>query len=359
MTHSSRLPLADGLSCLTVEEFHGFQGEEWDRHTARFPDVSFFHTSSWIQVLQSSYGFRPLGFVFCKSDVIIGMIPMVEVVNRVTGCRGVSLPFADECPPLVRADWAGDGLLKPLATIGQERRWNYFEIRGSNVALCPTIPSVTFHGHRITLPKHEADLWQGLKGSVRTAIRKAESSAVTIEVSNSLSTLREFHRLYCLTRQRHGLPPQPFSFFKVIHRHIFERNLGEVIMARVGGKCVAGAVFLRNGGRVLFKYGAFDSRFQHVRANNLVFWAALKRYQQMGCETVDLGRTSLGNDGLRRFKQGWGGMEYEIKYSKYDLHENQFVKEKDLAEGFYNWAFRLCPRWVSAIVGKTLYKYWA
>ena len=353
------MPLTDGLSCLTVEEFHGFQGDEWDRHAARFSDVSFFHTSAWMQVLNSSYGFRPLGFLFCKADVIIGMIPMVEVVNHITGRRGVSLPFTDECAPLVRGEYPNVDLLEPLGAIARERGWQYFEVRGSNAGLAPTVPSVCFHGHRIDLPKHQSELWPSLKSGVRTAIRKAESYGINIEISKSVESLREFHRLYCLTRQRHGLPPQPFAFFKAIHRHIFERDLGEVITARIAGKPVAAAVFFRNGNRALFKYGAFDTRFQQYRANNMVFWAALKHYQQLGCTAIDLGRTSLRNEGLRRFKEGWGATEYPIQYAKYDLQKNQFVKEKDFVDGWYNWAFRLSPRWVSAIIGKTLYKYWA
>ena len=190
-------------------------------------------------------------------------------------------------------------------------------------------------------------------------MRKAESAGVSVEFSASLDALREFHQLYCLTRQRHGLPPQPFSFFQAIHDRILATANGQIALARSSGRCLAGAIFFHHGDRVVFKYGAFDARYQGLRANNLVFWASLKHYVQKGCTAVDLGRTSLPNEGLRRFKQGWASVEYPIEYAKYELRENRFVREKDMAAGWYNWAFRLAPRWLSSGIGKVLYKHWA
>lgn len=385
-------PLAgDGVPWLSVDAVDGSRAAaNWDALVAGFPEAGPFHGSPWMRVLEASYGFRSVGLILRRGPRVVGLIPMVEVSSRFTGRRGVALPFADECPPLAAPDVPVGALLQPLATFARGRGWDFFELRGQHLALGPIIaevpefrgrtppeglpgqvPSVSFHGHRLHLPATSEALWKGLKGPVRTAVRKAESAGVTIEFSSALDALREFHGLYRLTRQRHGLPPQPFSFFGAIQKEILAREPkagdsrpsvdlgGMVVLARWKGRAVAGAVFFHRGDRAIYKYGAFDHRCQELRANNLVFWAALRRYVEQGIRTVDLGRTSLGNEGLRRFKLGWGGVEYPIDYTKYDLHQKAFVKEKDMAAGWYNWAFRVSPRWLSSFAGQVLYKHWA
>jgi CelD/BcsL family acetyltransferase involved in cellulose biosynthesis len=344
---------------LVVERFDLTRAAEWDGLVREFSEATFFHASAWMRVLQRSYGFRPVALVFRKAGNVVGLVPMVEVLSRLTGRRGVSLPFADECAPLTLPGAPLGSLRAAVIRQARERRWDFFELRGSSDALRPNPPSVSFYGHLIEIPSNERALWENLRGPVRTAVRKAKSSGVTVEFSKTAAALGEFHRLYCLTRRRHGLPPQPFTFFESILDDVFQAGLGQVALARSGGRCVAGAVFFQYGRRALFKYGAFDVRYQAVRANNLIFWEALQRYQAAGCSRLDLGRTSLANAGLRRFKEGWATREYAIDYVKYDLHGDRFVKEKDMASGWYNWAFRLAPRWASSLAGKVLYKHWA
>jgi hypothetical protein len=261
-----------GLSCIVVESFDRARLGEWNTLVRRVPHAGFFHGSAWMEVLQTAYGFQPMGLVFRRQDQIVGLIPVVEVLSRWTGCRGVSLPFADECPPLIPEGITPDNLLLALVDYTRSKQWDYFEIRGTNGGLQPTLPSVCFHGHRIELPRTPEALWDRLKGPVRTGVRKAESLGVTAEFPTTIEGLREFHRLYRLTRQRHGLPPQPFRFFQAIYERVLRSGEGRLVLARAKGRVIAGAVFFRYGNRALFKYGAFDTNYQHLRANNLVLW---------------------------------------------------------------------------------------
>ena len=72
------------------------------------------------------------------------------------------------------------------------------------------------------------------------------------------------------------------------------------------------------GNKAVFKFGASDERFQTFRPTNLVFWDAIQFLAQKGFETLHFGRTSLGNDGLRRFKSSWGTTEETINYFRFD-----------------------------------------
>src|SRR4029077_15099455 len=94
---------------------------------------------------------------------------------------------------------------------------------------------------------------------------------------------------------------------------------GFVAIARRGSQSVAAAVFFQLGNSALYKFGASDELLQEFRGSNLVMWEAIKFLAGNGATVLHLGRTALDNDGLRRFKLGWGTLEETIDYFKFDM----------------------------------------
>jgi lipid II:glycine glycyltransferase (peptidoglycan interpeptide bridge formation enzyme) len=135
--------------------------------------------------------------------------------------------------------------------------------------------------------------------------------------------------------------------------------MGMVVVARHEGRPVAASVYFDFGGRAIYKFGASDEAFQHLRGANLVMWAAIKELVRRGVKHLDLGRTSPGNEGLRKFKTGWGAEESRIEYVKFDLKKNKFVTGADETSGWHNRAFRRMPVFLSRAIGAALYKHWA
>ena len=88
---------------------------------------------------------------------------------------------------------------------------------------------------------------------------------------------------------------------------------------------VAGALFLHKGTKAIYKFGASDDKFQHLRPTNLVFWESINLLARQGFESLNLGRTGLGNQGLRRFKLSWGSSEETIKYFRFDCRTNDWT----------------------------------
>jgi lipid II:glycine glycyltransferase (peptidoglycan interpeptide bridge formation enzyme) len=194
--------------------------------------------------------------------------------------------------------------------------------------------------------------------SVQRAIRKAERGGVTVEMSNTIEAVRAFYGLHERTRRKHGVPPQPFTFFANIQRHVLEAGRGFVVLARVADRVIAAAMFFHFGDRAIYKFGASDDRFQHLRANNLVFWKAIRAFAESGAGELDFGRTSVGNEGLRRFKLGWGSAESRIDYFKFDFRSDRFAKDCDRASGWHTRVFNVLPgpicRWAGAMLYRRL-----
>ena len=53
-----------------------------------------------------------------------------------------------------------------------------------------------------------------------------------VEIVRTAEGMGEFYKLHCYTRQKHGLPPQSFTFFENIHKYIISQSLGVVCLAR-------------------------------------------------------------------------------------------------------------------------------
>jgi hypothetical protein len=282
----------------------------------------------------------------------------MEVRSAITGRRGISLPFTDECPVLgdtgVRAE-----LYQAAIALGSRRKWRYTEFRGGSLPLPKAQPSMSFYGHEINLARDTRELLASVDSAHRRAIRKAESSSLAVEWSRSVEATRQFYSLLCLTRQRHGLPPQPWKFFAALHRNVISAGKGDVVLARHANKAVAGAVFLHFTDQALYKFGASDQSYQHLRGNNLVMWSAISKYASDGFRRLNLGRTSLRNDGLRRFKLGWGASETQISYFKYDYEKGDFTSGRDDSSGWHTRFFNIMPRRLAMLVGNLIYKHLA
>ena len=331
----------------------------WDALVTAHPRASIFHGSAWAKTLQGAYGFKPVYFTATEADGCASVLPLMEVNSWLTGRRGIGLPFTDDCEPLYSDATAIRNLIQTATEFGRTRGWKSVEWRGGRELFGAAPASLAFFGHTVDLEEDEDRMFARLESPVRRAIRKAEKSGVTVEVSQSLEAMKVFYSLQCKTRRKHGLPPQPFIFFRNIFEHILSKNLGMIAIASCQQRPVAASVYFQLGARAVYKYGASDEAFQQLRGANVVMWEAIKWHARHGAKTLHLGRTSIGNEGLRRFKLGWGAGEQKIEYVKYDLRKNRFVTETDEATGWYNRVFNVLPSGLSRLIGAVLYRHCA
>lgn len=329
---------------------------DWDERIAQFPNAGIFHSAAWARVLHDTYGYEPCYLVRGSSDRPEAVLPLMEVSSPLTGRRGVSLPFTDAVDPL--GENPAD-LFAAAQSLARERDWKYLECRGARAAFGPAAASTSFYRHVLALNPDTNALLTGCDEAVRRALRKAERSDLAIDFSQNESAVTDFYGLLCLTRRRHGLPPQPFPFFAAVQRHLLAANHGWVVLARRGGRPVAGAIFFHQGREALYKFGASDDSFQELRPNNLVMWSAIRHYAQKGFLALDFGRTSLDHAGLRRFKLGWGTTESPLDYVRLNTRTGEFLKVPDSANGWHNRVFHHLPTWASRAVGAVLYRHMA
>ena len=330
---------------------------DWDARIRAFSQAGFFHSAAWMRVLAGTYGFAATALSVGAPDDPDALIPLVEVDSWLTGRRGITLPFADECGVLYRDANPGHELAQRVIEHGRTRRWKYWECHGTGGLYANETVSTRYWGHRLDLRPGRTALFQNFDESVRRAVRKAEKNGVSVVFSAELDDLRAFHQLLCRTRRRHGAPIQSFAFFRQIHEHILRPGLGWLALARHGNRPVAGAVFFADRGNLLYKFGASDERLQHLRGNNLVMAQAIAKAADARMATLDFGRTSIANEGLRAFKLSWGSAERRIDYLKFDLRGRRFVQAADPADGLASRILARSPMLLSRLAGALLYRH--
>ncbi len=340
---------------MDIKFVNPFCDPEWDRLVVLHPDFSFFHSAAWAKVLSKTYGHEPVYLRCSQRFELVALVPMMEVRSLLTGRRGVCLPFTDFCGPLVFDEGGSAAAIDKLSEVARERKWKYFEVRGSKMFEGLASPALTFYGHTLDLRSGPEDLLTRLKSSGRRAVRKAQRSGLSVQVVRTREAMLEFYRLHVRTRRRHGLPPQPVSFFLNIHDEVIKPGLGFIVLASSGSRPVAAAVFFHFGKQAVYKFGASDEKLQELRGNNMTMWEGIRFLAQNGVETLHFGRTSLENDGLRRFKLTWGTEEETIEYLKFDTVPGAWVTGRDAASGFHEVIFGRLPPVLNRLAGAIIY----
>ena len=333
------------------------QYPNWDELLISTPGSSFFHTSSWAKVLKEAYGYTPKYFTEFDGGRISTLLPIMEVKSFLTGKRGVSLPFTDYCEPIVSDGINFQEILNFVLAEGKERNWKYLELRSFKDLSPFAFPSLTYLGHTLNLSDKEDQIFSSFRDSTKRNIKKANKEGVKVKIFHSLDSVKEFYRLNSITRKEHGLPPQPVHFFRRIYDHIISKKFGFVILASYQKRNIAGGVYFHFGENAVYKYGASDKNYQHLRANNLIMSEAIKWYSQNGYKSLCFGRTEPENLGLIQFKSGWGTTEQRINYYRYNFKKEAFVSGSSKVTGFHTRIFNKIPIPILNWIGSILYRH--
>lgn len=331
---------------------------DWDQNIQVFSSAGVFHRAAWVRTLVGAYGHQPAFIVWPHAVGLAGVLPLMEVSTILGNRVGVSLPFTDACPPLVdlqEPDLIGS-LFDAAMVHGRTSGWKSVEFRGAAIPL-HSQPSATYFAHELDLSIDAQTLLKQFTPAVRRALHRAQNEGVHLDFISGLPAIEEYFKLHCGTRKRHGLPPQPWRFFRLLANNLTNGRFGFVARARFGSQTIAAAIFLMAGDLAYYKYGASDPVFQRLRPNNLLMWGAINRLASLGCKSLDFGRTSLANEGLRRFKLGWGAVESKLHYYRVRVSDGTVIPAADRSTGWHTAIFRRMPIGLLKFAGKFLYRF--
>lgn len=346
------MPEPTALEPMDPTEYPG-----WDEMIARHPDATVFHTAAWAKVLSDTYRYRPVYFASMEGMRLSALLPFMEIRSILTGVRGVSLPFTDECPPILPPGKDLEEALRPVIELARAGGWKTLEVRGTARGGWRLPAAVEYFSHTLDLTEGEEALSARYSQNLRRNLRKAEKEGVAVEADASPRAIREFYRLNCLTRREHGLPPQPFRFFELLREHVLEKGFGTLLLARHKGEVVSGDMFLHFGGKAIYKYGASDPSALHLRASHVTFREGIRKMCEIGCYTLSFGRTDIEHEGLRRFKVSWGANETRLQYARFDMKTSNWLSRRNAPSSPWEGIFSRMPLPLLRLVGNIAYRH--
>jgi len=328
---------------------------EWDDAISMHPDATIFHSTAWARVLVDTYGHRPCYVQMSLNGSLLALVPMMEVQSVLTRSRGICLPFSDYCAPLTFSSFGHELVTQKLQQIARERGWSYFELRSHSIIPVDVPASESYYGHFLDLRIGPGALISNFSSSVQRAVRKAERSGLTVSIQSTPDAMAQFYKLHLRTRRRHGVPPQPRSFFINIQRHLISAGFGFIVLVECQKAPIAAAMFFKLGRHAVYKFGASDERLQELRPNNLAMSEGIKYLAKGGAETLHFGRTDKENEGLRRFKLSWGATEEEIGYARFEMAGGSWKHSRDSRSTLYKRIFRALPTSLNRLAGAMIY----
>lgn len=329
----------------------------WTKFVENHPESNIFHHRDWSRVIAQTYGYEPFAVVLREPDNSIAAgLPMMKIRSWMTGKRWVSLPFTDQCGPLLRNKDDLEVFINELIRKNKESNSPGIEIRSGLPSTDGIVYSNRHYIHYLKFDKGPEELYKKFrKKGVRYCIKKAIKAGIDISLSSESDALMDFYDLHLMTRRKLGVPTQPKKYFLNLWENLIKREMGFTALAQYEGKPIAGGVFLHYNKNLIYKYGATDPEYMNLYANHLLLWEVI----QWGCKNemavMDWGRTDKDKEGLRKFKLGWGTEEKELTYSFIGNQPNEYSTgwKQKIIEGIVGKS----PVWVGRLIGELLYKH--
>jgi len=292
----------------------------WETFVERHPHSSIFHRPEWLKALWRTYGYEPVAYTTAEpQEELTNGLVFCGVTSWLTGRRLVSLPFSDHCDPLLDENGMAPALLEELRKEQETRKFSHVEFRPRREF--PALrfgaePSASYCFHAIDLERDEKAIYSGFhKDCVQRKIRRGDREKLEYAEGRSASLLRMFYNLFVQTRQRQGVPPQPFRWFQNLAEY-----LGPAMQVRValhGGRVAAAILTLQHQKTLVYKYGCSDTGLNNLGGTPWLFWKTIQDAKEQGLKELDLGRSGWDNPGLITFKDRLGGRRIPLSYFKY------------------------------------------
>jgi len=311
------------------------QNKNWDTFIEGHPCGWLHHLSDWKKVLEEIFPHLTGHYVALmdneKNQSIQAALPLFLVKSRFWRNKFVSIPFTTICDPLVSNSEEMKVLFDKALELSRDfnvqdieiRTFNTYKYLNNSAGEC----NRSYVQQYIKLDKTPDELWNTFhKKTIRRKIKKALKSDLKLAIADNEDDLRVFYHLYLRTRKRLGLPVHPYRFFKALWQTFHSKDQLSLHLADYNGKIIAGIIFFKYKKRVSMEFVGSDKNYNNLCPDHFLYWHMIKSAFEEGIEIVDLGRTSINNQGLMEFKSRWGTEIQEMPIYYYPKISDMDIK---------------------------------
>jgi lipid II:glycine glycyltransferase (peptidoglycan interpeptide bridge formation enzyme) len=194
------------------------------------------------------------------------------------------------------------------------------------------------------LSKDLDTIWNGFRGSVRTAIRKAEKARLSVENNTDEEGLNKFYSIYSTLVLNGKGQIHSYDFFYQLWKRLQPKSQISIFNVMLDGKPVATEFVLIYGKTAEQAWTANLRLNNDPGASQLMQWHVMRWLKEKGALSYNLGGVPINKDrlsGVRFFKESFGG-DFVQFLGEYELPKNRIVYYlwKKLSKFYLNrWRF--------------------
>ena len=274
---------------------------EWDEFVASRPDSTFFHLSGWRDVIKRAYGHECPYLAARDAGGLAAVMPLAEIKSGLFGHFLIGNGFTVGGGPLASGEEALSELLDEVARMGRARQVAYVELRDFCAAPAPwQTRDDLYAGFEGPIAAKEDDNLKQIPRKQRAVVRKAREQGFEITVERRA---RPFYDLYARTVRDHGTPVPPRRFFEAL-LEVFGQAC-EILTVRQDGRPISSVMSFFYRDKVLPYYTGSLPEARRIGANDMMYWALMRRAVERGATVFDFGRSKV-ETGPYSFKSNWG-----------------------------------------------------
>ena len=274
---------------------------EWDGFVASRSDSTFFHLSGWRQVMKRAFGHACPYLVARENGGLAAVMPLTEINSRLFGHFLIANGFCVGGGPLFTDAMALAAVLDEAAALGRAQGVAYIELRDFGAAGAPwRTRNDLYAGFEGPIARDEADNLKQIPRKQRAVVRKALEQGFEIAIERQT---RPFFDLHARTVRDHGTPVLPRRYFEAL-LDVFGEAC-EILTVRQGGRPISSVLSFFYRDRVLPYYTGSIVEARRSGANDMMYWALMRRAVERGASVFDFGRSKVGT-GPYSFKSNWG-----------------------------------------------------
>ncbi len=268
---------------VSIREWLGFAGEEWDEIVASYPSATIFHLSCWHDVLNESRPGRVVRFEVEYDGRVCGH--WCGFLLRKFGVQvfGAPLPgtATDYMHPLFSTTPPAGEFLDGVLRWAKERGVGLVEVGGKYFTETELASKgfQTYHtcSYRVDLSAGESGIWKRLKPAMRNKVRKAEKSGVRI--TDDMPTdfpARFFAMLEDVFHRQAAVPTYSLELIETVVRVLDRSGHAKTFTAWHNDEALACVILLVDATTAYFWGGASYRSAYSLGANDLIHWHALR-----------------------------------------------------------------------------------
>lgn len=300
----------------------------WDNYVKRKQGATFYHLSSWKNLLVKSYNIKPY------------YLAAIDELNNVRGilglflCRGgflflkkhlVSGTLSGYCQELVDSEYVHKTLYNYAADLVHKLKIEYLEVR----SLAPfkedhfkTLQN-KYCIFLLDLSKDISTLWNNLEPNLKNAIRKAKKNNLSISFDKKEEDIKKFYKMFALSMHTyHSTPVYGYNFFK----NLLDIENTYLLTIRLKDEVIAGLVMCALNKYISIPYAMMNHKYKHLQPFSLMKWSAIKYSKQLGMLWCDFGRSLIGSSSYI-YKQRFGAQQINLFYNYYF---SNYLQNKEL-----------------------------